>query len=197
MPSKSKRIGTGYEYEIRDLLRETTGDKSFERVPLSGSITGGTNFAKRETQSAETLEAYSGDISTPTGFRWIIECKNYEDFSINAMIFAERYELLEGFLSQVSFDAEKTKLEPLLFVKIRQKNDLPDKLKKFLKEQKIDRPKVNTRTIGSLVFEQENLGADLRAPSSLTYTDKENIRWIARPLDVWMESLPSRRYLNR
>ena len=121
MGKKSKRFGNGFEYEVRDILREATGDKSFERVPDSGAYFGGANKIRAETARKDLVEMMSGDLICPPDWRWVAECKNYEDVPYHQLFLGNSCLIINEFLQQVNQDATTSGKEPLLIMKIRRK----------------------------------------------------------------------------
>ena len=89
MATKSQRYGKGFEYEIRDLLRETTELTEFERTPHSGAWVGGSNKYKAATSRADAVEILAGDLICPENWRWIVECKNEEDVPVHQLFMGE------------------------------------------------------------------------------------------------------------
>ena len=198
MGSKAKRLGNGYEYEIRDHLREVTGDDSFERVPNSGAYFGGANQTRAATAREGLVEIMSGDIITPPNWRWVVECKNYEDVSWHQLVLSDHCAQIDEFIEQVTLDAKTNNLEPLLFIKLRKKPyKLSDSIKKKLKEAEVTVPTVKTITQGHLVGEWWDTSQDISALNCVhyNYVDQNNDTrtWRFVSLDNWLEVLSERK----
>ena len=80
MPSSSKTKGNTAERELCKLLSGIFGG-SFQRVPNSGAMVGGSNSDRRSTLSKAQDRAFRGDIIPPDHMsRLVIESKFYADF---------------------------------------------------------------------------------------------------------------------
>jgi len=196
MGMKSKRLGKGFEYEIRDILREATGDNSFERVPNSGAYFGGANKVRAETARDDLVEIMSGDLICPPGWRWVCECKNHEDVPYHQLFLGSGCKMIDEFLQQVNQDAETSGKEPLLFMKLRRKGwKLPAKVKKELQTADIKIPQGNSNTIGILVAERSDY-CDITGVNHIMYTGPldENTcaTWYFFDLENWLEHVIER-----
>lgn len=81
MANKGKNKGKAYERKLCEHLKTVFG-LSFQRVPNSGAFTGGKNFYRAVTLSAEQLLLTDGDIIVPTELAHIaIEAKNHKNLS--------------------------------------------------------------------------------------------------------------------
>ncbi len=197
MGKKSKRFGKGFEYEVRDILREATGDDSFERVPDSGAFFGGANKIRAETSREDLVEIMSGDLICPPGWRWVCECKNYEDVPYHQLFLGNGCKLIDEFLQQVHQDAITSKKEPLLFMKIRRKPwKLSKKAKDSFKEAGMKIPQSNSKTLGILVAELANKCTDIAGINHIKYTGSlENgtcATWLFFDLQNWLEYVNDR-----
>jgi hypothetical protein len=82
-PDKKKRVngnrkGKTFERDVcKDLSKRFGGE--FRRVPMSGAFFGGSNFIKNKDVNEAAKDVLCGDIITPPGFYWTLECKNYFD----------------------------------------------------------------------------------------------------------------------
>lgn len=117
---KSKRKGKRGELEVVEvfnqrfskLLTANPGWGAFSRSVGSGNRWGQN---VRLSESAQTI--YSGDVTCPEHFRFVIESKNgYDDIDL-CVCFTGHCKPLDKFLSQVSKDAERVKKLPLLIWK--------------------------------------------------------------------------------
>lgn len=197
MGKKSKRLGNTFEYEVRDILREATGDNSFERVPNSGAYFGGANKIRAETAREDLVEIMSGDLICPRGWRWVCECKNHEDVPYHQLFLGDGCVLMDEFLQQVYQDAETSKKEPLLFVKLRRKGwKLPKKVKDSLVNAGIKPPQGNSNTIGILVAELADKCDDISGINHIMYTGSlENgtsVTWLFFDLNNWLKYVVDR-----
>lgn len=81
MPNKQKNKGKSYERAICKHLSTVFG-LNFERIPNSGSFTGGKNFYRAAKLSPEQLLLTDGDIIVPSELSFVsIECKNHKNLS--------------------------------------------------------------------------------------------------------------------
>jgi len=188
MTNKSKQLGKKFEYEIRNLLRETTGDNSFERVPDSGAFFGGANKIRAITARDDLVEIMSGDIICPPNWRWIVECKNYEDFSYHKLFIGNTFNLVDEFIEQVLTDAKTSNKEPLLFINLRRKKwIIPKKVKNDLKKLNIKIPQSNSVSFGILVGELKNNCDDIAHINHIFYTSSiENTEWRFFDVKNWL-----------
>jgi len=197
MGNKSKRIGNTFEYEIRDVLREVTGDNSFERVPNSGAYFGGANQVRAITAREDLVEIMSGDLICPPNWRWVVECKNHEDVPYHQLFLGSGCKIIDEFLQQVSQDAETSSKEPLLFMKLRRKSwKLPTKVKKTLEAANIKPPQGKSSTIGVLVAERAEYAYDISGINHIMYTspltEDTCATWYFYDLDAWLEYVVER-----
>ena len=180
MGSKSKNYGKGFEYEIRDVLREATGIQSFERVPTSGAWIGGKNAYKAQTGRDDVTEIMAGDIICPQGWRWTVECKNHENVPFHQLFLGEGSKTVDSFLAQI-YDAAKTaRKEPLLVMKLRKK------------------AKKNSIAMGTLVAELAEHSFDISGINHIQYTgklsDDISATWLFFDLDLWLEHINERQF---
>lgn len=197
MGSKSKRLGNSFEYEIRDLLREATGDNSFERVPLSGAYFGGSNKVRADTSRDDLVEIMSGDLICPPGWRWVCECKNQVDVPYHQLFLGDKCKIIDEFLQQVSDDAKTTGKEPLLFMKLRKSGwKLPTRVKNILKESEVKVPVAKSSTVGILVAERVDYCFDIAELNHIKYTGSLSpdaaATWYFFDVNNWIEHINSR-----
>ena len=201
MSKKSKLYGKGFEYEVRDILREATGDKSFERVPSSGAYFGGANKVRAETARDDLVEIMSGDLICPPGWRWICECKNHEDVPIHQLFLGEKCNIIDEFLQQVSEDAQTSGKEPLLVMKYRRKGfKLSKKVRDQITSAGVQPPKSKSSTLGILVAERADYCFDITGINHIQYTGKldeqYSATWCFFDLNAWLELIQDRQYKN-
>ena len=200
MTSKSARYGKGFEYEIRDILRESTGIESFDRVPASGSMFGGKNAARAATSRDDAVDILTADIICPEGWRWVIECKNHEDVPVHQLYFGEECKTVDEFLGQICDDAQTSGKEPLLVFKIRRK---PYSFKKkfidMLKKAKIVVPKINSITTGILVAELAENCNEIKENNHIQYTreleDGDFQVWRFFDFEIWLKFVKIRQFI--
>ena len=114
----SNEKGARGETVIRDKLRQLTG-LQFERVPGSGSL--------------DPKHQLKGDLYLPGQHNvFCIECKNYENDSIDSRILTSANPQIIGFWQQTVRQAEQTSRKPLLTFKHKRSKifvayeDIPD-----------------------------------------------------------------------
>lgn len=199
MGKKSKDYGKGFEYEVRDILREATGIMSFERVPTSGAWIGGANAYKAQTGRDDVTEIMAGDIICPEGWRWTVEAKNHEDVPIHQLFLGEESKTINSFLAQVNDAAETAGKEPLLVMKWRRKGfTLSKKIRDTITEAGASPPKSNSSTIGILVAERADYCLDISGINHIYYTGKLNEQtsasWLFFDINNWLEYLNDRQF---
>lgn len=200
MTSKSARYGKGFEYEVRDILRESTGIESFDRVPASGSMFGGKNAVRAATARDDAVDILTADIICPEGWRWVIECKNHEDVPIHQLYFGEECKTIDEFLEQICDDAQTSGKEPLLIFKIRRKPySFKKKFVDILKGVGIDVPKINSITTGILVAELAENCHEIEHQNHIQYTkvleDETLQKWRFFDLEVWIKDVKIRQFI--
>ncbi len=196
---KSKTYGKGFEYEVRDILREATGDNSFERVPSSGAYFGGANKVRAETARDDLVEIMSGDIICPPGWRWVVECKNHEDVPIHQLFLGEGSKTIDEFLKQVNEDGNTSGKQPLLVMKLRRKGfKLSKKVRDQIAAAGAKVPASNSSTIGIVVAERADYCFDITGINHIQYTGKldENTcaTWCFFDINAWLEYIEERQY---
>jgi len=199
MTSKSKRLGNTFEYEVRDMLRLATGIESFERTPSSGSLFGGKNAAKALTAREDAVDILSADLICPEGWRWCVECKNYEDVPIHQLYFGEECKAIDEFLSQICDDAKTTGKEPLLIFKLRRKPySFKKKFKDQLNEANIKTPKINSVTTGIMVAELMINCHEISDMNHIQYTRRlesgEFQTWRFFDFTLWLNTVKDRQF---
>ena len=108
--NKSKTKGNKFELDISKYLTEKFGE-SFTRVPNSGAFIGGQNQVRKDQLSDNQIRLFKGDIIPPdTMSNLVIECKHYADFPFHKLIGDHSIPLLDGWISEVEFDAGEVDL---------------------------------------------------------------------------------------
>lgn len=201
MANKSGRIGKGFEYDIRDILREKTGDQSFERVPSSGAYFGGANQVRAQTAREGLTEIMSGDLITPPDWRWVVECKNHEDVPYHQLFIGDSCRIMEEFLDQINTDAKTTGKEPLLFVKLRRKGyKLSKKVRDILEAGGVTPPQSKSSTIGVLVGERSEYCVEIQHFNHIQYScdlpSESGTQWRFFDINIWLTELNQRASKN-
>lgn len=116
----SKAKGKTFERKVAGMfsewyLQRTGIPKGFMRAPLSGASFGGQNRANISKVSDNLKQP--GDILTPEGFRFIIECKHYKKCPDIANIAAWNVLQWKTWWSQVAGDAKAAGKHPMLIIK--------------------------------------------------------------------------------
>lgn len=199
MSKKSKTYGKGFEYEVRDILREATGIQSFERVPTSGAWIGGKNAYKAEFGRNDVTEIMAGDLICPKGWRWNVECKNWDDIPVHQLFMGKESKQINEFLKQVCDSAKVANKEPLLVMKWRKKGyKLPTRVKKLLEDAKVKAPTSNSITVGILVAEMSDKCFDISGMNHIQYTgnlDEDHAAtWCFFDFNAWLEYIKDRQY---
>jgi hypothetical protein len=133
----SKKKGSSGELECVHILDEKFGKGKFFRVPASGARVGGFNREKAFNISKEAKEVLSGDIITPTNFKFSIEHKFYANSNFFDL-FNEKSDL-QNWFNQAEGDAKFSNKEPMLVVKYNGKKRIvfvKVKLDKYVFETK-------------------------------------------------------------
>lgn len=199
MSKKSKAYGKGFEYEVRDILREATGIRSFERVPTSGAWIGGANAYKAEFGRDDVTEIMAGDLICPEDWRWTVECKNWEDIPVHQLFMGKESKQINEFLKQVYDSANVAGKEPLLVMKWRKKGyKLPTRVTKLLEDARIKTPISNSITIGILVAELSDKCFDISGVNHIHYTgnldENYSASWCFFDFNAWLEYIKERQY---
>lgn len=118
--TNSKQKGSSWERTISNKLSERfkayTGiEKSFRRNADSGSFFGGSNASRSSTH--DTSKATYGDIITPCGFKWSIECKAYKTPPSLKAILTQSDAVLDAWIKQAMQDATQAGLSPVIIIK--------------------------------------------------------------------------------
>jgi Holliday junction resolvase len=96
----SRAKGRTAEYKVRDILREYTGLKNWERVPLSGA------------------GHIKGDVYLSNSFNYYcIEVKSYKDDQVHSNLLNSSKSQLEKFWDQASREAKEMDSIPILVFK--------------------------------------------------------------------------------
>ena len=197
MGSKSKRLGSGFEYEIRDILREATGEMTFERSPSSGAFVGGSNAFRTKTLRNDATEIMSGDLIVPANWRWMVECKNHVDIPVHQLFLGDGCKEVDSFLEQTSYTASLINKQPLLFMKLRKSPaTFSKKLKDIIIESGGALPQTKTVSLGILVAEMSDHSHDIAHLNHITYTglleDGTPITWRFFDIEKWIKYVKER-----
>lgn len=116
----SKNKGSSFERDISNKLSKrfegyTNLEKSFRRNPDSGAYFGKSNASRVATHDIST--ATFGDIITPVGFRFCLECKAYKEIPSLKSILDQQNATLDKWIAQVTQDATQANLKPCLIIK--------------------------------------------------------------------------------
>lgn len=198
MASKAKRLGAGFEYEIRDILREATGETTFERAPGSGAFVGGSNAFRAKTLRADATECMSGDLITPPNWRWCIELKNHVDVPIHKLFLGDACPEVDAFLTQTDYTAALVSKQPLLMMKLRKSPaTFGKKLKDAASAAGVPLPQTKTVTMGVLVAERAENCSDISSINHIQYTGMVNgtvSTWCFFDLDAWIKTVVERQW---
>ena len=113
-PEKKKKVngcrkGKSVERQLCKLLNEHFNQ------PFSRSVGSGNRIHQVSTLSESAKQVYSGDVSVPEGFKWVIESKGgYEDDMDFSNAVDGKLSKLDDFIKQVSHDAEYTGRKPII-----------------------------------------------------------------------------------
>lgn len=142
MSSKQSQKGSRFEYKIRDMLTEKTGEK-WERVPMSGA------------------GAMKGDLYCPTNFYYhCFECKSFKDTVIQENLLSAKSNNLYAWWEQCTREAKQMKKKPaLVFKKDRGKPLIMVEDKKELNHIKLVSSLGGTNIIGYIYLFEEWLQA--------------------------------------
>lgn len=115
-----KQKGNGFERKIANTLserfKEHTGlDQSFRRNIDSGSFFGGKN--QQRTQTHDLSKASFGDIVTPEGFKFSVECKFYKTPPSFNSLLKQDIKQWDGWLEQATQDCKNSNQEMVLIIK--------------------------------------------------------------------------------
>lgn len=101
MANAQKTKGKAGEREFCKLLGSIFNE-NFERIPNSGSFTGGKNAFRNDKLTNEQKLLTDGDIIVPVSLaHFSIECKNYKEFEWH-LLYRGVYPLLDKWISQAS-----------------------------------------------------------------------------------------------
>jgi len=118
MPNKSKAKGNAFERELVEILSRVF-ELNFQRVPNSGSFTGGKNAFRYDKMTDAQKLLHDGDIIVPEELSHIsIECKNYKEFAFHSL-FTGKGAIIDEWIKQSD---HTNKPNWLLFFKITRKN---------------------------------------------------------------------------
>ena len=120
--AKKKKIDSGSkgdrgEYGVIDLLNARFRhlfDEHRDWGEFSRSAGSGNRWGQVKNLPKHAKDTYSGDLTVPTNFRWVVESKNgYDDVDI-FRCFKGKCTELDEFLQQVQDDSDRTGRRPLL-----------------------------------------------------------------------------------
>jgi hypothetical protein len=120
MGVNGKSKGNGFERKIANVLserfKEHTGlEQSFRRNIDSGSFFGGGNQFR--TQTHDLSKASFGDIVTPPGFKYSIECKFYKTAPGIKSLLNQDIKQWDEWLKQAEQDCTNSNQEMALIIK--------------------------------------------------------------------------------
>jgi len=140
---KSKTKGKRVELElVHDLNRrfDTLLGKNSKWGKFSRTVGSGNRWGQKVQLSQHATQTYSGDITCPENFRFVIESKGgYNDIDI-CSLFGKGNKELDSFLQQVTDDSERSGRDPMLIWKKDRKPRLV-----FLKTKELSKIKVNCK----------------------------------------------------
>lgn len=108
MGVNSKGKGKAGEYSIVNFLNELSGH-NYLRTPTSGASVGKSNRDRLIKMTKGQVDVFLGDIICPedTKFRWVIECKNYANIPIHALLQEGKdAKQVFDFIDQLEYDVE-------------------------------------------------------------------------------------------
>jgi hypothetical protein len=117
MAVNGKAKGNRVELEFAKIFSKRF-DKPFKRVPQSGAFS---TINKNEGLDESVLNTLSGDIIPPENFKFSIEVKSRKDFNFWDLLNNDTENEIDNWLEQAQEEAEITKKEPLLIIKINNK----------------------------------------------------------------------------
>lgn len=117
-----KKIKSGKKGKRGELLIVKTLNARFSKLLsehnwgcFSRSVGSGNRWGQNVTLSPTAEQIYSGDLTCPDNFRFVIESKNgYNDIDIFPCVAGGKCKGLDNFLLQVSEDASRSGRKPLL-----------------------------------------------------------------------------------
>lgn len=113
--NKSKTKGNKFELDIANYLTKNFNE-SFTRVPNSGAFIGGKNQERKHNLSANQIQLFKGDIIAPDSMtNLVIECKHYKEFPFYKLIGDDKIRILDEWISEVEYDAEKNDIWLLIW----------------------------------------------------------------------------------
>lgn len=115
------RKGKASERDLCHELEEIFPGEIFRRVPGSGMFMGGFNFNRNMQINDGAKQTLTGDIITPTFFKFSIESKAYDDTPLFHKVLTGEDKDLDKWIKQASDDANKVDKKFLLIFKITSK----------------------------------------------------------------------------
>lgn len=117
---KSGRKGKAGERDVVRILNNRF-DTLFKKNPkwgkFSRSVGSGNRWGQKVDLPEHAINTFTGDLCTPTNFKFVIESKKgYNEIDLYT-IFGDRCRELDEFLDKVQSDAKKCNKEPLLIWK--------------------------------------------------------------------------------
>lgn len=123
--AKGKPKGKRGELEIVKILNSRFEDillKNPEWGKFSRTVGSGNRWGQNVVLSKEAMNTFSGDLTCPQNFLFVIESKNgYDDIDLNAS-FDSGHKEIDKFLGQVLTDSERCGRKPILIWKKGRKN---------------------------------------------------------------------------
>lgn len=111
--------GKTFERDIVHILTEKFGP-GFSRIPQSGAAFGGSNFKRALGFSNNAIQCLTGDLITPDGYPFSIECKSHKDLAFNLLL-SGSCQKMDEWISQSSQDAKLNNKEPIVVFKLNNK----------------------------------------------------------------------------
>lgn len=117
----SCKKGKNRERSLCHELEELFPGDIFRRVPSSGAFMGGFNFNRNLQLNNAAKNTLTGDIITPSWFKFSIESKAYDDSPLFHKIVNGEEKTLDKWIEQATVDASKVDKKMLLMFRITTK----------------------------------------------------------------------------
>lgn len=115
--AKGKPKGKRGELKIVEILNKRFFDildKNKDWGQFSRSIGSGNRWGQKVVLSKSAKETFTGDLTTPTNFKFVVEIKTgYNDIDLNSM-FDNGHKEIDKFIKQVTDDSGRCERKPLL-----------------------------------------------------------------------------------
>jgi len=115
----SQNKGKNFERQLCEILSQHFGE-GFKRTPYSGSIFGKTNISRSVGMSEGVINTLTGDLMTPDGFPFSVECKAYQDLEFHRLLTGNCTKV-DSWTTQATQDATLSKKEMLVVFKLNNK----------------------------------------------------------------------------